>query len=162
MEVETLAVTEPAAPPVVAKLAAILLREGQTLASAGRLTRLPPERIEKALRVALAARGLPAPAPSEGQEALCAAAATLVADTGGAPTTPCPSEAVLAAGWAGRLDGPLLLATVEHLADCGTCRTAAATATTPERRPPAKRGCLGTALALLLATGCLLVACLAQ
>ena len=82
--------------------------------------------------------------------------------SGRIPTTRCPAADVLRALAAGKLDGPLLLATVDHAADCGECLRHVADALEGafpevEARPPGRKGgvltavigiAIGTALAL--------------
>jgi len=98
---------------------------GLPIDDAATVMRLDGATARKHLRTAVRALGGSAPPPSEGDAGLLAAAAPLFpaarAAPGRAPSTPCPAPDVATALAAGRLDGPLMLAEMEHTADCPAC-----------------------------------------
>ncbi len=84
-----------------------------------------PQSIDKRLRATGRAIGVATPPPSAGRDALLAALAPVVDATrnqpGRRPATGCPQDDVAREIAAGRLAGPLLLATLEHVGDCPPC-----------------------------------------
>jgi hypothetical protein len=98
---------------------------GLPIDDAAAVMRLDGATARKHLRTAVRALGTAAPPPSEGDAALLAAAAPLFpaarAAPNRAPAKPCPAADVAAALAAGALDGPLMLAEMEHAADCPAC-----------------------------------------
>src|SRR5262245_30996634 len=98
---------------------------GLPIDDAAAVMRLDGATARKHLRTAVRALGASAPPPSEGDAALLAAATPLFAAARAAPhrkpATPCPAEDVATELAAGRLDGPLMLAEMEHTADCPPC-----------------------------------------
>lgn len=111
--------------PPEARFALRAVAAGASPDEAGALLRLDGPTVRKHLRSAL--RGLDAAVPiaSDGDAALLAALAPVLAAAretpSRAPSKGCPAAEVAAALAAQRLDGPLLLAEVEHTADCPSC-----------------------------------------
>lgn len=124
-----------------------------------RLLRAPRSDVEKHLRVAARALGAAPCAPgSDGSAWHAALGAALVGASTNwdrAPSTRCPAASVLRAVAHGELDGPLLLAQLDHLADCTPCLDGVLApdtlpADTPRDAPHDKTGCLGVLLVLAL------------
>lgn len=118
----------PPSPDELAPEARFVLRAaaaGLPIDDAAAVMRLDGSTARKHLRTAIRSLGASAPPPSEGDAALLAAATPLFpaarAAPHRAPAKPCPAEDVAAALAAGRLDGPLMLAEMEHAADCPAC-----------------------------------------
>lgn len=165
----------PGAPPA-ARFAVRALSAGASAARVATLLKTDAAGLAKQLRTAARLGGCPAPAPQADETALRTALAPLLAaerDTRSErrPTTRCPQRDVLDALSAGRLDGPLLLAQLDHLADCRACLAhvlderageAAGAAPSKQPEPPAdRRGCAGVVLSgLLLAAAALFRAAL--
>jgi hypothetical protein len=150
--------------PPEARFALRAVAAGVSIDAAGELLRVDGATVRKHLRTAARGVGASAPPPSEGDPALLTALAPAVLAAREppvrAPSTACPDDDVVAALAGGRLDGPLLLAEIEHAADCPACLTKlvaarasnappAAVASPPRRSPwPAV---LGAALGLAAA-----------
>lgn len=113
--------------PPEARFALRAIAAGATPDEAGALMRLDGPTVRRHLRSAL--RGIEAAVPlaADGDAALVAALSPVLAAVRETPTrTPskgCPSADVAAALAGQRLDGPLLLAEIEHAADCPACLT---------------------------------------
>ena len=111
--------------PPEARFALRATAEGLPIDDAAAVMRLDGPTARKHLRTAVRSLGGAAPPPSEGDAALLAAAAPLFAAAREglhrAPAKPCPDADVAAALAAGALDGPLMLAEMEHAADCAAC-----------------------------------------
>ncbi len=101
------------------------LAAGLSLADAAALLGLGEDAAVRRLRSAAAQAKLSVPAMAAGDAALLSALAPLRRAAARAPTrttaTACPGADVTTAFAAGRLAGPLLLATAEHAADCPHC-----------------------------------------
>jgi hypothetical protein len=136
--------------PPEARFALRATAAGLPIDDAATVMRLDGATARKHLRTAVRALGASAPPPSEGDAALLAAAGPLFhsarAGMHRAPAKPCPDEDVAAALAGGLLDGPLMLAEIEHAADCTACLArlvaqrgrgvpAAATRPPPRSRP---------------------------
>jgi hypothetical protein len=91
----------------------------------GALLRLDGTTVRKHLRTAARGTGGSAPPPSEGDAALLAALGPALSAAKEPPSRPastrCPEPDVVAALAASQLDGPLLLAEIDHAADCPSC-----------------------------------------
>jgi hypothetical protein len=111
--------------PPEARFALRATAAGLPIDDAAAVMRLDGPTARKHLRTAVRSLGAAAPPPSEGDAALLAAAEALFPAARAAPhrtpAKPCPAEDVAAALAAGRLDGPLMLAEMEHAADCPAC-----------------------------------------
>ncbi len=113
--------------PPESRFALRAIAGGATPDEAGALMRLDGPTVRRHLRAAL--RGIDAAVPlgSDGDDALLAALAPVLAAVreppSRAPSTRCPSPDVASALATLRLDGPLLLAEIEHAADCPACLT---------------------------------------
>lgn len=106
-------------PPEV-RFTARALRAGLPAASVAAILGAERAVVEKHVRSAVRAAGGQSPPPGADDATLLAA---LGADTpdGPAPSTACPDDDVVGTLAHGLLDGPLLLATAEHAADCAGC-----------------------------------------
>ncbi len=126
--------------PPAARFCARALAAGMAPADLARVLRADDTTIAKHLRVGLAAIGAPPPPPGATETALLAAVEPLVAAArrppGRTPSTTCLSDDVSAALAAGALDGPLLLAEAEHVADCPACLERIASFTVTEAPAP--------------------------
>ena len=111
--------------PPEARFALRATAAGLPIDDAAAVMRLDGPTARKHLRTAVRSLGGAAPPPSEGDAPLLAAAEPLFAAAREglhrAPPKPCPAEDVAAALAAGALDGPLMLAEMEHAADCPAC-----------------------------------------
>ena len=111
--------------PPEARFALRVVAAGVSIDDAGALLRLDGLTVRKHLRNAARGLGGTTPPPSEGDAALLAALAPALAAAREPPTRPsskhCPAADVAAALAAGVLDGPLLLAEIDHVADCPAC-----------------------------------------
>lgn len=113
--------------PPEARFALRGVAAGATPDEAGALMRIDGATVRRHLRSAL--RGLEAAVPlaTDGDAALLAALTPVLAAVreapSRAPSKGCPSPDVAAALATQRLDGPLLLAEIEHAADCPACLT---------------------------------------
>jgi hypothetical protein len=111
--------------PPETRFALRALARGMPLPEAAGLMRIDAPTMRKRLRMAARRFGASPPVPEEGDAALVAALAPAVAAAREPPTrTPskkCPGADVAAALAASLLDGPLLLAEIDHAADCPAC-----------------------------------------
>jgi hypothetical protein len=111
--------------PPEARFALRATAAGLPIDGAAAVMRLDGPTARKHLRTAVRSLGAAPPSPSEGDAALLAAAAPLFVAAREAPHRapgkPCPAEDVATELAAGRLDGPLMLAEMEHAADCPAC-----------------------------------------
>jgi hypothetical protein len=111
--------------PPEARFALRATAAGLPIDDAAAVMRLDGPTARKHLRTAVRSLGAAAPLPSEGDAALLAAAEPLFAVARQAPhrvpAKPCPAADVATELAAGRLDGPLMLAEMEHTADCPAC-----------------------------------------
>lgn len=142
--------------PPESRFAAAAIAAGASLEEAAALLRLEPDTTRNHLRRALRVAGVAVPDRAAGDAALAAAVSAAYAQADAAPRPPsrgCPGPDVAAALASGSLDGPLLLAEVEHAADCASCLqrllalrrappSPAAAATPPSRALPALLGAL--------------------
>jgi hypothetical protein len=98
---------------------------GIPLQEASELLRLDAPTMRKRLRTAARRFGASPPPPEEGDAALLAALEPALAAAREPPSRPsskrCPEDDVAAALAASMLDGPLLLAEIDHAADCPSC-----------------------------------------
>lgn len=127
---------------------------------AAEILRIDGPTLRKHVRTAVRETGGDAPPPSSGDDALRAAlepARRAAAERPSRrPSTPCPSAEIASDLAHGRLDGPLVLATAEHAADCPSCMTALVAArragppTAPPPGAPAAPGARGIDLPLVL------------
>jgi hypothetical protein len=111
--------------PPETRFALRALAAGLPLKDAAELMRLDAPTMRKRLRTAARRFGASPPPPDEGDAALLAALAPALAAAGEPATKPsskhCPAPDVAAALAAGQLDGPLMLAEIDHAADCPAC-----------------------------------------
>ena len=111
--------------PPEARFALRAVAAGVSIDEAGALMRLDAATVRKHLRTAARGLGAHAPPPSEGDAALLAALAPALAAAREPPSRPsskrCPEADVAAALAFSQLDGPLMLAEIDHAADCPSC-----------------------------------------
>lgn len=111
--------------PPPSRFAARALARGLTPDDLAAMLRCDRTTVVRHLRSAARGLGLDVPATSSDDAALTAALAPLLDAARNAPLRPpatrCPGDDVLAAMAHGGLDGALLLAEVEHAADCAPC-----------------------------------------
>jgi hypothetical protein len=115
----------PGAPPA-ARFATRALAAGASPERLCTLLKADAAELAKQFRTAARLAGCRPPPPGADEGSVRAALAPLLtAELAAAgdrrPTTRCPHDDVLEALSDGRLDGPLLLAQIDHLADCRTC-----------------------------------------
>jgi hypothetical protein len=111
-------------PPEV-RFALRAIAAGAAADEAGALMRLDGPTVRRHLRSALRDLSAAVPLATDGDAALLAALAPVLAAVreppSRAPSKRCPDADVAAALATLRLDGPLLLAEIEHAADCPAC-----------------------------------------
>jgi len=150
--------------PPGARLAVRVLAAGGSPQRVAELIGDDRSAVRKHLRVAAHAWGVTLPPAGASDDELLAALEPVLAAArsapGKAPSTRCPAGDVLAALAGGALDGPLLLAALDHVADCASCLGQVLTPpAAPADVPQAERrgGCLGLLL-LAAAAGTALTA----
>ena len=113
--------------PPEARFALRAVAAGFTIDDAGAILRLDGPTVRKHLRTAGRGLGVATPPPSEADAALLAALAPALAEAKKPPSRlsskRCPGPDVAAALAAAQLDGPLMLAEIDHAADCPRCLT---------------------------------------
>ena len=131
--------------------------QGAPLDRIAALLRATRAEAEKHLRVAARQTGCKAVGPGADDGAWRTALSDVLEQAGGqssrTPSTRCPSSSVLRAVAAEQLDGPLLLAQLDHLADCDPCLASVLDPSgLPTYDPTSitrdKTGCLGAVLLL--------------
>jgi len=136
--------------PPEARFALRVVAAGVSIDEAGALLRLDGATVRKHLRSAARGLGGLTPPPYAGDAALLATLEPALAAAREPPVrkpgTACPTPDVLDAFATFVLDGPLMLAEAEHVADCPTClarvvalRKAGATAASVAAPPAARR-----------------------
>jgi len=132
-----------------ARFAVRAAASGLTWDDVGSVLRLDGPTVRKHLWTAVRMTGGIPPVRAAGDDVLAAALTPVLAmaaqPPGRTPSTACPSPDVARALALGELDGPLLLAEAEHMADCPAClvRLVAdrrAPAAAPAPAVPARRG----------------------
>jgi hypothetical protein len=123
--------------PPEARFAIRAFAAGLSFDDAAEVLRADGETARKHLRTVVRATGASPPPPSSGDDALRAALAPALElaarPPARVPGTQCPPPDIAADLALGRLDGPLMLATAEHAADCPACLAALART---RRSPP--------------------------
>lgn len=111
--------------PPESRFALRAVAAGLEVDEAGLLMRLPGPKVRQHLRTAGRRLGIPALSYADGDAPFLAALAPALAAAREPPSRPsskrCPDADVAAALAALQLDGPLMLAEIDHVADCPAC-----------------------------------------